>query len=306
LRNDPVVTLPTFARRTPLLVSLATAVALAMTVGGAVPARAAAPKADFEQHIARADEHASAGRHAEALASYVEAFTAMPKELRASSVGQFVALAAANAAMEDFRARGDARSLDQGHDVLRAFVLVAEATDREGTAELVAETHARLAELDALRASASPTSEPDFGASRSDDLAEDDSDSPSDDLAPTSDRAAPDRSRLGLALAVSGGVVVLGGVGMMIAGARQVPWYEDQLASEGWLPTDPGYDAQLAEAHRVRRVDYGIGAVLLVVGVGVGVTGAVLVAKSKQRERELTLVPVLGRDRAMLAATMRF
>lgn len=296
----------------PSLSGRATAVALAMALGGAGPAHAAAlaparggaSQADFEQLIAQADAHSSAGRHAEALASYVDAFTAMPAALRASSVGQFVALAAANAAQEDFRARGDARSLDQGRDVLRAFVLVAQASPQDGTTELVTEVQARLAELDALRASGrSPAAEPDSGGDASDG----DLDAPPGD-GPTSarDRAAPDRSRLGLALAVSGGVVLLGGVGLMIAGARQVPWYEEQLASEGWTSSDPGYDAQIAEAQRVRNVDYGIGAAMLVVGVGLGATGAVFLARSKQRRRELALVPLFGRDRAMLGATWRF
>jgi hypothetical protein len=294
---------------------LATAVALTMALGSAAPAhgaawaRAAAParggasQADFEQLIAEADAHSSAGRHADALESYVEAFTAMPAELRASSVGQFVALAAANAAQEDFRARGDASSLDQARDVLRAFVLVAQASDREGTAELVTEAQARLAELEQVRSSPSPAPEPDPGGSASDDGLDT---PPSDGPTPSGDRTGPDRSRLGIALAVSGGVVFLGGLGLMIAGARQVPWYEEELASEGWASTDPGYDEQIAQAQGVRNVDYGIGALMLVVGVGVGVTGAVLLAKSKQRRRELAVVPVLGRDRALLGARWRF
>jgi hypothetical protein len=298
---------------------LATVVALAMALGSAAPAHAATPwsaglahvaaprggggQADFEQLIAEADAHSSAGRHAEALKSYVDAFTAMPAELRASSVGQFVALAAANAAQEDFRARGDATSLDKGRDVLRAFVLVAQATDREGTAELVTEAQARLTELEQLRSSPSPAAEPDPSASASDDGLDT---PPSDGPTPSSGGPTPDHSRLGIALAVSGGVVLLGGLGLMIAGARQVPWYEEELAGQGWATTDPGYDQEIAQAQGVRNVDYGIGAAMLVIGVGLGVTGAVLLTKSKQRRRELSVAPVLGRDRAMLGARWRF
>lgn len=285
-------------RRTPLHAGLAAALALLVTLGGAVPARAAAPPADFEQLIARADEHASAGRHAEALHEYAQAFEAMPAELKGNDVGQFVALAAGTAAIEDYRARGDRASLEAGKEVLTAFIGHA-----EGSAELVEEAKLRSQEIDDLLGPGEPTSpEPSARApERKREREREHEPSPA-----TSDRTTPDRSRLGLALAVSGGVAVLGGVGLMIAGARQVPWYEAKLAAEGWVPTDEGYDQQIGEAERVRNLDFGLGAAVLAVGVGLGVTGVVLVAKRKRAERGVALIPVLGRDRAMLAVTTRF
>ena len=101
-------------------------------------------------------------------------------------------------------------------------------------------------------------------------------------------------------------MAVLAGVGLMIAGARQVPWYEAKLEGEGWMPTDEGYDQEIADAERIRNLDLGLGAGALVVGLGLGITGAVFLAKSKQRRREVAVVPVLGRDRAMLGVTARF
>ena len=103
---------------------LVTSVAVALSLIGGVPAAhaAAAPDGDFEQLIAEADAHAVAGRHAEALESYAAAFEAMPTDLRISTVGEFVALEAGQAAVEDFRARGDAASLVRGQTVLRMFL----------------------------------------------------------------------------------------------------------------------------------------------------------------------------------------
>jgi hypothetical protein len=116
---------------------------------------------------------------------------------------------------------------------------------------------------------------------------------------PTND-TAPDRSRLGLGLAVAGGVAALAGVGLVIAGIRQVPWYEDKLEGEGWRPSDAGYVEQIAEAQRIRNIDLGLGVGMLAAGVALGITGAVLVTRSKRgTDRGVAVVPVLGRDRAM-------
>lgn len=289
-----------------MLRGLAAAAVLLVALGASAPARAAAPAADFEQLIARADEHASAGRHADALRTYVDAFEAMPRDLRRSSVGEFVVLAAANAAEQDYQARSDRASLEAAVEVLQAFMGEVKAADPEGAAALVEQAKQRSLQLGALLdASAEPSSEPS-------ETVEPEA-APADETAPpeaaddsTSDRAAPDRRRLGLALVVSGGVAVLGGVGLMVAGVRQVPWYEGKLADEGWVPTDVGYDQQIADAERYRNLDLGLGAGLAVIGLGLGITGAVLVAKHGRGEREVAVAPVLGRERALLAATLRF
>jgi hypothetical protein len=293
-----VVTSASFLRLESVLRGLAPAVALALAIGTTVPVRAAAP-ADFEQLIARADEQAGQGRHADALRSYSEAFRAMPQELKGSGVGEFVALAAGNAALEDFRARGDRASLADGRTVLRAFLLAAKGADPASGPASTDAAKERLAEIDALMPETSgtateppPTPEPEDGER--------------EDTPPTTQDTAPDRSRLGLGLAVAGGVVVLAGVGLMVAGARQVPWYEAKLESEGWMTTDEGYDQEIADAERTRNLDLGLGAGALVIGLGLGITGAVLLAKSKQRKRAVAVVPVLGRDRAMLGVTARF
>jgi len=275
------------------------AVVLAMAMGTIGPVHAAAPKADFEQLIARADEQAGQGHHADALRSYAEAFRAMPQELKGSDVGEFVALAAGNAAIEDFRARGDRAALEDGRVVLLAFIGAAQGADPATGPASIDGAKERLAELEALMPASTdtPTEPPPAPSSETTE--------PEDAPPPTHD-APPDRSRLGVALAVSGGVVVLAGVGLMIAGARQVPWYESKLENEGWVPADEGYDQQIADAERVRNLDLGLGAGALVVGLGLGITGAVLLAKSKRRQRELAVVPVLGRDRAMIGVTARF
>lgn len=302
--NDAVVTPSSCPRRTPLLRGLAAAAVLLVALGASAPARAAAPAADFEQLIARADEHASAGRHADALRTYVEAFEAMPRDLRRSSVGEFVVLAAANAAEQDYQARSDRASLEAAVEVLHAFMGEVKAADPEGAAALVEQAKLRSLQLgellDASAEPSEPAAQPEAGP------ADEAAAAPQADDARASDRAAPDRRRVGLALAVTGGVAVLGGVGLMIAGVRQVPWYEGKLADEGWVSTDVGYGQQIADAERIRNLDLGLGAGVVVIGLGLGITGAVLVAKRARGEREVTVVPVLGRDRALLAATLRF
>lgn len=275
------------------------ALAVALTATG--PVHAAAPKPDFEQLIAQADEHTSAGRHAEALRSYSEAFRAMPESLKSSGVGEFVALAAGSAAIEDFRARGDSTSLADGRLVLMSFIGAAKRADPASGPASIDGAKERLAEIDALTPKAgeatvtpTPTAE-----------ATDETDAPPEPE-PQAD-AAPDRTGLGIGLAVAGGVATLAGLGLVIAGARQVPWYEAKLEAQGWVTTDEGYDAQIAEAERTRNLDVGLGAAVLVVGVGLGIGGAVLLAKQRKRGgREVAVLPMLGRERAMLGVTGRF
>lgn len=285
------------SRSTTLLHGLAPAVALALATAIAVPALAMAPRGDFEQLIAEADAHTSEGRHAEALESYADAFAAMPIDLKVSGVGEFVAVAAARAALEDYAARGEIESLERARMVLLAFVGAVQTADPALGPATVDSAKERLAEINAAmpavtEAPLEPPPAP--GAAQE----------PTPD--PITDTPSP-RSRAGLGLIVSGGVVALAGVGLATAGLRQVPWYEGKLADEGWMTSDEGYDQQIAEAERVRNIDLGLGIGALVAGVGLGVTGAVLMTRSKRSHlHEVALMPVLARDRAILGATMRF
>lgn len=298
--NDGRVTPPTLPRRLAPPRGLATAAALAVALAATGPVHAAAPKPDFEQLIAQADEHTSAGRHAEALRSYTEAFRVMPQSLKSSGVGEFVALGAGSAAIEDFRARGDRTSLADGRLVLMSFIGAAKRADPATSPAPIDSAKERLAEIDALMPTAGDTAVAPTPA-----VEADETDAPPE--APRDDAPAPDRSGLGIGLVVAGGVATLAGLGLVIAGARQVPWYEAKLASQGWTPTDEGYDAQIADAERVRNLDLGLGAAVLVVGVGLGIGGAVVLAKQRKRGgREVAVLPVLGRDRAMLGVTARF
>jgi hypothetical protein len=297
MRDDAAVMLVMPLRRSLLLRGLAPAVALSLAMAVTPPARGAAPQGDFEQLIAEADGHASQGRHAEALRAYSDAFRSMPTELKASGVGEFVAVAAGKAAIDDFAARGDRRSLEDARMILLAFVGAAKAADPASGPAPIDAAKERLAEIDALMPEVADAPIEPLPAPADEEPAP----------PPPADDTKPDRSRLGVGLVVAGGVAAVAGLGLVIAGARQVPWYEQKLETEGWLPTDAGYDQQIADAERVRTIDLGIGAAALVVGVGLGVTGAVLLARSKQSKRGgVAVVPVLGRDRALLGATMRF
>lgn len=286
-------------RRVPFLRCSAPGLALCLAVAGVPGHAAAAPEGDFEQLIAEADAHVDQGRHDEALSAYTRAYRAMPAELQVSGVGEFVAMAAGKAALEDFAARGDRRSLEQARDVLRAFVTAAQTADPQLSPAPTDAASQRLAEIDAQLGSGPPPSEPPP-------LTDDAGDEPSAAPPPEPD-APPDRSRAGLALAVSGGVAALAGVGLLVAGARQVPWIERKLDEQGWQPTDEGYDDQIADAERVRAIDLGLGAAALVVGVGLGVTGAVLLARSKRaKPGSVAVAPALGPGIAGLTTTVRF
>lgn len=284
-------------RRLLVLRGLAPAVVLAVAVA-TMPVRAYAAPADFEQRIADADAHANEGRHAEALQAYAEAFAAMPPELKASSVGEFVAMAAGNAAIADFEARGDRKSLETGRMVLLGFVGAAQSAGPGAETAPIDGAKQRLGELDArMPAPETTPADPPTPAGPP----------PAHEPTPTIESdTAPDRRGLAIGLAVAGGVGALAGVGLLVAGARQVPWYEARLESEGWQPTDEGYDAEIDQAERIRTIDIGIGAAALVVGVGLGITGAVLLSKRKQGRRTVAVVPALGREWVMLGATMRF
>lgn len=289
-------------RRPPFLRAVVAAT-LCVAIGAPGSIRAAAPQADFEQLIARADEHSGQGQHAEALRAYAEAFSMMPAELKASDVGEFVALAAGHAALDDFRARGEPSSLEEGRTVLLSFI---EAVDGVNPALQPASTDAareRLAEIDALVPvdPAAPGESP-TPLDASDTLAMEER---------RDDTTADERQRrLGIGFVVAGGVAAVTGVGLVIAGSRQVPWYEARLKEEGWTPTDEGYDRQIVAAERVRNIDIGLGAVALAIGVGLGVTGAVFLAMRERNGREAATVsvpvPVLRRDRAMLGIMVGF
>jgi hypothetical protein len=259
------------------------------------PARAAAPESSFEQLIAEADTHASEGRPQEALAAYGTAFSSMPPELRTSEVGEFVALAAAEAAMADYEQRKDKRSLEQGRMVLLTFVGQVDSAGPDAPVSIDA-AKAQLAKLDAMMPKPEPvqdqapppTPEPEP--------------EPAVDMADT-----PDRSRLGLGLAVGGGVAVLAGVGLVIAGIRQVPWYEQKLMNEGWLTDDVGYAEQLEGAERTRNIDLGVGVGLAVVGVGLAVGGGVLLSRSRGGAGgSVAITPTIGRDHGLLTVQGRF
>ncbi|MEX1368323.1 MAG: hypothetical protein AB1Z98_34650 [Nannocystaceae bacterium] len=270
--------------------------ALALMLAGVGPsARAAAPSGDdFEQLVVQADEHAGAGRHAAALGAYADAFEAMSTELRATPVGEFVALAAGKAALDDFEQREDPAALERGRAVLEQFLAAIEAAAEDGDAASSEAARSRLEELVALMPE--PEAEPDLG----------DGPAPLAEPKPVAQRAGPSRT-VGIALVAAGGASVLGGIGLVVAGARQVPWYEERLLAEGWDRSFPEFQGELDNARRVRNIDIGIGAALLGVGVGLGVAGGVILAKAGTQAPSAAALSVgVSRRRAMLGARWRF
>ncbi|MEM9463365.1 MAG: hypothetical protein AAGF11_54995 [Myxococcota bacterium] len=98
--------------------------------------------------MADADEHANAGRYADALRVYAEAFEAMPDSLQVSGVAEFAVLAAGQAAIADYQERGEVPVLERGRAVLAQFI---EGVSAEPNAEVSADAaQTLLAEIDAL------------------------------------------------------------------------------------------------------------------------------------------------------------
>lgn len=271
------------------------ALTLAVAMAGAPSVGVAAPSGDFEALVAEADEHAGAGRHAEALEAYAAAFEAMPEAMRPTTVGDFVARAAGKAALDDFEGRGEVASLERGRDVLEAFIAAAEgASSGDGPASTTA-ARERLDEIVARIPEPEPEPEVEVEAAPI--------------TVPTADsgRQGPSRT-VGIALVAAGGASVLGGIGLVVAGARQVPWYEQQLIDGGWDPASSEFADELGNAERVRTIDLALGGALLGVGVGLGVAGGVILAKARASGDPAPVAFSLGvtRQRAMLGARWRF
>lgn len=284
-------------RRNPLVRGLVLGLALTLALPEIVVH--AAPAGDFEQLMSEADGHADAGRHADALRTYIAAFDAMPVELQVSEVGEFVALAAAKAAMADYQERQDALSLTRGRVVLAKFIEL--AGNAEGAASADAAS-ARLAELDAMVPAESE--EPDDAEVTPVASPADTEPAPS---AEPVDEPSSRRRALGLGLVIGGGAAAAAGLGLTIAGARQVPWYEQQLADRGWTPQTPGYDEEISDAQRIRNIDIGIGVALLLVGVGLSVRGGVLLAKERRGPGpRASVVPSIRRDGVGLVTQLSF
>lgn len=259
-----------------------------------------APTPEFEQRIVEADDHASHGRHAQALRAYSEALAAMPRELAADSVGEFVAVAAGKAALDEFEASGDQVALAMGRMVLLMFMGMATAADGPDEARLV-EVRELLVRIDAAMSSI-PTQAPPVAPSDPFEPSE-----PAHDQdAVDADEPEPLRKPLVIGLAVPGSMAMLAGVVLVVAGASQVRYAKRNLEELGYVPDDVQYGTTIGDAERARNIDIGLAVGLLGVGGGLIAAAAIVASKNRRRTGRVSLVPVLGRERAMLGADLRF
>ncbi|MCA9655914.1 MAG: hypothetical protein KC501_38765 [Myxococcales bacterium] len=271
-----------------------------MALGGMQPEVLAAPAKgqDFEELLGQADEHAIEGRHAEALQTYEQAYAAMPVELKATGVGELVVLAAGKAAIGAYEADGNVQWLVRGRALLVDFIKEVSARP-DAAPPSVDAARARLEEIDATLPETTEASSPPEPPPAAPEPA-------TTTIAPTDDGPKPgSRRKAGLALAVSGGVITLGGLALLVAGTRQVPWFQQRMEELGWTPDHPDYATEAARAERTRDIDIGVGAGVMVVGVGLGVTGAVLMARSR-KPPAVAFSGAVGRDGALLTARLRF
>lgn len=199
-------------------------------------APSAEEESTFEELLARADEHASEGRHAAALDDYERAFAAMPATLRPTGVGEVLALAAGKAALEDYAAGGDARSLRRGRALVTAFLTVASTNPGAASLSLDA-ARTRLEEIDDVLSVGAPELEPEVEVEPEPEPAP----GPQNDLQPQIDPAEPSRMssgspwtmddkssarRVGTGLMVAGALVSAGGAITTVIGGWMLPQYQ--------------------------------------------------------------------------------
>ncbi len=192
--------------------------AMALAAAISLPVHATAPREGFEDALARADEHARADRHADALETYAEAYEAMPEELRVSGVGEFVVLEAGLTAIADFAARGDQESLARAQSLLRRFITAVKTAGPGVESVPIDAARQRLTELEALMPEPEPEVEP-FEES-SDEARE-----PVLEAAPSateSDSPTQERTKLnslevsGITLMIVGGIATIPGVVLVV------------------------------------------------------------------------------------------
>jgi len=232
----------------------------------------AKPQGDgFEDAMARAGALVEKGEHASALADFEAAYASMPREIKIGNVGEFVAYSGGRSALRAFNTSGDRAVLERGKTLLATFVSDVDSASGAATAS----TDRALSMLAIIEGLLEP--EPELapeGATEPSEIADDE---PLDQPDPAPAPQRPRRDAIGLGLTITGALATAGGLAAIIAGARQVAWYEDELERNGWSPdaTHYDYDAKLDEARRVRNIDLGVGIGVTAVGIGLLTYGAI-------------------------------
>lgn len=300
-RGRPSSRADAWARGRRFLVTLLTLALASAIAAEATPLHAMAPTPEFEQRIVEADDHASHGRHAQALRAYSEALAAMPRELAADSVGEFVAVAAGKAALDEFEASGDQVALAMGRMVLLMFVGMTTSADGTSDEARLVEVRELLVRIDAAMSSV-PTQAPPVAPSDPFEPSE-----PAHDQdAVDADEPEPLRKPLVIGLAVPGSMAMLAGVVLVVAGASQVRYAKRNLEELGYVPDDVQYGTTIGDAERARNIDIGLAVGLLGVGGGLIAAAALVASKNRRGTGRVSWMPVLGRERAMLGAELRF
>lgn len=291
--------------------TLCVAISAALVVGMPCVAHAGPRVEGFEEAMARAGALVEEGKHEQALGSFEVAFEAMPPEIQVGEVGEFVAYSGARSAIRAFDTTGDSSVLERGRALLGSFVGAVEAADESLPKASTDRARSTMSVIDGMLApEAVPPVEGTEESSAEPSGTPVEPREPAEPSRPPKDRAGLDRA--GLALTIVGGLAAAGGIGTIIAGARQVPWYEGELESFGWDPdaTDYDYEAKLDEARRVRNIDIGVGAGLAVVGVGLLVYGAIRLESGGRKAKERAYlrggVGVAQRRHPSASLTLRF
>lgn len=255
---------------------------------------------NYERAMAEAGALADQERHGEALDRFVSAFEAMPVEIKISDVGEFVVHGGTQSAISHYVATGEFAALREGRRLAASFLEEIERAPAEASTASIERTQATLAQIERLLPKEPP---------------------PPPHPAPTVDPAQPlphpcdckSLDKLGLGLSFAGGLVSAGGLALIIAGGRQVPWYTERLEDFGWSPdaTDYSYDDELDKARRARNINVGVGVGIAMVGVGMLSYGIIRLRKHHDRDRhgsrtQSTFAPMVTRRGGGLALHSKF
>lgn len=289
---------------------------LALAIGGscfdAHAHQRTAPGEAFYERLAAGEKAAAAGDLENAGRAYEQAYEALPAADRGTDTGTDVVLESVRARRELFLQDPDTSVHLQAAEVLLASHI----------ANLKAADPARTTtdldkQLDAIRKLLAKIEKPPDEAKPEPEPVAIVSPSPSDlpPPEPTSRDRSPPSKRVGIALAASGGVAVVGGVVLIAIGAN---FYKknDALypaAKREEYPTDCSaapfsvcdYDAKREGLLKKDRAAIGVGAALAVVGVAGVIAGAVIVKKSKADKRA-AFAPMHLRHGAGLQVAVRF
>jgi hypothetical protein len=271
----------------------------ATLLGPPTPVWAWAPAKDGL--LREADAHRKQGEHRPAAEKYAAYWRAQDEAQRASSTGAYIVDFAVASYLAAFDASVDVADLEAARDLLREFIGDVERVHGSSDQVFAADAKVELQRVETQIEQHRPTPavepepepQPDAKAEPAPAPLEPEPAPPPAIVDRPPPRQGPDK--LGIGLVVGGSVIVLGGVGMLIAGSQYVSIARDRLReaqadAEGddQQPDGPAY---LDHARDARNLMLGLGAAVVVIGLVPTIWGAVRLARRSKATARLSIGP---------------